>query len=961
MRRFLWIAAVLSVALPRVSSQAPRTEPWTIDDLVEIEEAGSFDIAPGGGSAVYVKSVPDAKTHRMRGKIFLVDLATGKSRPLTGGKDPERAPRFSPDGRRIAFLAARPDPAKKKSSGRSDREEDGDDGPKTQVHVLRLDGGEAVSVTDFPEGVTDFRFAAPERLVVAARERLSREEWERKEAEDETLVVEDRTGFAHAAVRLHVVDLEAAEGGTRRVSSGTDQIAALAVSPDGRLAVAAHQVSPTFEVDNREPPRIRIWDLASGTSREIFADRKSRPGFLAFSDDGRRIYAVGNRPTVDGEEMAGLTVAVEVDPATLATRDVPLDWPRALTETAVHPVTGGFLARLADGAAPRLALYAPGPDGAWTRRPVTGARAARIEGIVARPGTRRVVYRTSTASDPGGWYAADLEGAALVREVRLEVADDAFDGKVLARAEILRFPGAGDEEVEAILYHPHVRVEGGKHPLVLMTHGGPHAADYDHFMDRWAYAPNLYAQRGAYVLCVNYHGSSDYGLPFSESIRGRYFELELEDLCRGLAHVIAREPVDPSRLGLYGWSNGAILSINMLTLLPRFAPGHAFSFRACVAGAGDVNWTSDYGNCAFGVAFDDYYLGGPPWRRVETYVEKSPLFHAEKVTTPTLILFGTEDRAVPTSQGWEWYRALQQIGRAEVRFVLFPGEEHGLRDLRHRRRKLDEEMRFMDRHLFGGGPAPATPLVEGSPLWTALRSRSFARSGAALGRAVGTADGATVLVPETIPFGGVAIGRFEVTRAQWKAFDPATTVDPGTENLPMTGISFAEAEGYVAWLSRMTGLRFRLPTADEAGRLQESAGPEENTLEWWAGFEPGPDDATSLVELARAGLVGAEGATGLLLPAGSRPAGLLGPKGSREPVFDAGGNAAEWVVDEPEGGPESRPESRSASRPETREKGRAAGGHVFSSGDHAAGELRPPREVTGLRVVLDPRPAGGGR
>ena len=217
-------------------------------------------------------------------------------------------------------------------------------------------------------------------------------------------------------------------------------------------------------------------------------------------------------------------------------------------------------------------------------------------------------------------------------------------------------------------------------------------------LDAWSlgwtvYAP-LLAQRDAFVFRPNYHGSGHHGLDFVESVKGRYYELEVPDIVSGIDSLASAGTVDRDFLGVMGWSNGAILT-TQLTL------EHPELFRVAAPGAGDVNWTSDYGNCAFGVRFDRSYFKGAPWEYTEHYIQKSPLFEMPEVQTPILIHHGTEDRAVPYEQGWEYYRALQQIGNAPVRFLSYPGEPHGLGELSHQRRKVEEDLQWIDTYLFG--------------------------------------------------------------------------------------------------------------------------------------------------------------------------------------------------------------------------------------------------------------------
>src|SRR5262249_39184098 len=191
-------------------------------------------------------------------------------------------------------------------------------------------------------------------------------------------------------------------------------------------------------------------------------------------------------------------------------------------------------------------------------------------------------------------------------------------------------------------------------------------ADTDSWSERWSYAANLFCQRGAFVLKPNYHGSTGYGLAWLESIaHGKYLGPEVEDIEKGVDALIARGLANPKRLGLQGWSNGAILTNELITRTTRY--------RAASAGAGTVEYVSDWASCEFGDAFDRFYLGKSPLKDPQLYIRKSPFYRFGKVRTPTLIFFGTEDRVVHPQQGWAQYRALQQLGKSPVRFVLFPG------------------------------------------------------------------------------------------------------------------------------------------------------------------------------------------------------------------------------------------------------------------------------------------------
>ena len=348
-----------------------------------------------------------------------------------------------------------------------------------------------------------------------------------------------------------------------------------------------------------------------------------------------------------------------------------------------------------------------------------------------------------------------------------------------ARTEVVKWKGALDEEVEGVLYYPHHYVEGKKYPLILMIHGGPFGVDLDAWEEDWVKAPDLYCQRGAFVLRANYHGSANYGLAWAESIAaGKYYDLPLVDLERGVDALIARGLVDPDRLGVLGWSNGAILTSALAARTTRF--------KAAAAGAGGAEWVADWGTCEFGDEFDRYYFGKSPLEDPQLYLKLAPLYQFDKVRTPMLLFHGQDDRTVPVHDSWTQYRALQQLGKADVRLVLFPGEKHRLEKLAHQRRKLTEELAWFDKYLFLSPKEEDEALKPDSPLARALKLKGARRDGTHYG-----VPEKEILVPETVRFGDMQVGRFEVTRAEFARFDDKYAVAAGTENYPANGVPFA--------------------------------------------------------------------------------------------------------------------------------------------------------------------------
>lgn len=869
---------LLMVAVPLFAQES--SAPWTPEDFTGLLSVEGVELSADGRLALFELSHPDVKKDLRRTCLHLSRDGAEPRQILFAEEDCSGA-HIAPDGTAISFLSA-----KKPAPGQGPEDESDAEGEerREQLWLLRLDGGESRCLTSFPLGVSRAEWAGPRALLVVARERRSAREACAKESRDESLVVEGDQEWAAASEHVFRValDEDLAVAGITRLTDHAGRIAVLQVAPEGSRAVMVRITSPQHEADERDPPVVTLLDTASGAETPIFNERKNRPLEFSWQPDSRAFFALMPRSTDDGATTAAVLDLVRWQEQKVEVLD--LGWEPGAQPGSLVARNDGCLLILMQGCVPRPVRVRTGAALPQVEE-VSAEVSGHIHNWVAARDASRVLFVEGTAMQPDRWHVAALERAVLAAPELLFEPHDELAERRFAEARVIHWVGAAKERVEGLLFSP--PDAGSKAlPLVVMPHGGPFALDYDRFEEGYAYAPQLYCQRGARVLYVNYHGSSGYGLAFGESIRGRNYELELEDILTGVEALVSEGLVDAKALAVGGWSNGAILATALVSMADVFAPRFNFRFKVCVDGAGDVNWTSDYGNCAFGPVFDDFYMGGPPWKRSADYIRKSPLFHAEKVTTPTLIFFGTEDTAVPTEQGHEWHRALQQLGKAPVRFILFPGEEHGLRKPNSQLRKLNEEMAWMERHFFGTN-LEALPLAKGAPLELLL-----AQSARGAGAPGVPMNG--VLAPETVLFNGVHVGVHEVTLGQWQSVFPERQIPSGRENWPVTGITGAEASEYVARLAQRTGVAWRLLTLAEHEELPQ--GPDENTLAWWAGFEPAPAEARMLRERIQA--LPDQGTPPLLEAAGSRRGGVFHFAGKPLAIHDAGGNAAEWCLDE---------------------------------------------------------------
>lgn len=874
---------------------------WKAEDFVFTENAGQFRISPDCKWVVWVKNTADKEKDLRISNLYLSSLTDKKEIQLTRGEDDVSNPRWSPSGEMIAFMSSRALPKPKP------------DFAHNQLWLMNVGGGEPWHVTEFERGIQQFEWLDNNTILFSAEEDPSLYERNTKEKKDDSDIVDDETHTP--PVRLFKILVK--DKKVTRLTDNTDWIQFFEPSYDSKKAVAVARRELSYAWDEKTPPVTYIVDLNTGARTQIFPGRKLLPDRVRWARDNSGFYV--SAPFSDSPRFytASIQKLYFYDLASGSATEVNLDWERSIGFN-LEVTKDGFITLLDDGVHKKPARYTRNGS-TWSREWITGDHSQNYFDMVLGDDERTLLYEYTTASTPAQWFRAKLDGAQVGSPVQFTYLNPQYKNKTIAKTEVLHWKGANDDDVEGILFYPFNYEAGKKYPLVVATHGGPAGADHDQWSESWAYSQEMMNERGAFVLKTNYHGSSDYGLKWVESICcGHYYDLEIPDIEKGVDNLIAKGFVDPDKIGAVGWSNGSILSIQLSVTNPD-------RYKVIAVGAGDVEWISDWANVDFGESFDNYYFGKSPLEDPQLYLQKSPIFKMDRVKAPTLIFHGTIDRQVPTEQSWTYYRALYWLNKVPVKLVLFPGEAHGPRKLSHQVRKVSEEAAWFDKYLFKINPPENEAFKKGSPLDVALERRSIQKSGTNYGSTSGK-----VLVPEVVKRGDIEVGRFEVTRAQYAAFDKSYKVDAGTESYPANGVTFNQAKAYCAWLSKQTGQTFRLPNESEVTSLYKDRSGE-NTLDYWAGYSLNPEDAEKLEDKIK------------MLPGNApllREVGMFSGQGEdgEELIFDLGGNVAEWVI-------------------ASDGSGKTLGGSADRPSDSKARYRAADTEYTGLRVVRgEPKP-----
>ncbi len=664
-RRLLALAAAFGAG----AAIAAEPRVLALDDLARVAEVAAPVLSPDGAWVVYVVARETPRHDKLASELWLVRYDGAGRVRLTRGEAHDTHPRFSPDGRWIAFLSDRPT----RAGG-------------TQVWLIARDGGRPRVLTEFKGGVADFAWAPDaRRLAVIAgddppdwRDPLDPTAAKRPPAPiviDRFQFKEDRAGYL-TAERRHLYTFELATRRATLLTPGAHDEWFPAWSPDGRTI--AYVSKRGADPDRHFAYHIFLIEPVAGAVERPLTDGEASDADpyweseLRFSPDGTELAFL----RADEAHWLGYApwqLAV-VDLASGRVRlPAPID--RCFFKPKWSADGRAILALVEERRTIRLSRIELA-DGAIT--PLTGG--ARLDGDFDVVGARLVVLSSDDAH-PAEVYALDDTGA---RDLSAANADW-LAGIALQPVEDLEFAGSGGEPVDGYLLRPRGFVAGHRYPTILRVHGGPVWQFYHEFQFDW----QLYAARGYAVIAANPHGSSGRGLDYARAIYADWGHRDVADELALVDRAVALGVADPARFGVGGWSYGGILTDYLIASDPRF--------RAAVSGAGVGDVLAMYGSDEY-VREYEHELG-TPWQHPEAYLRLSyPFLHADRIRTPTLFLCAERDFNVPCAGAEQMYQALRSLGIA-TRLVIYPGQYHELDVPAYRRDRLERSLDWYDRHL----------------------------------------------------------------------------------------------------------------------------------------------------------------------------------------------------------------------------------------------------------------------
>lgn len=664
------LLAATALVFATMPAQANRL--LTFDDLYQVHDVDDPQISPDGKWVAYTVESVNAKADKHETHLWMASFDGSKTVQLTSRpKETEDHPRWSPDGRYLAFLSGRTD----------DKQND-------QIWLMDRLGGEAQKITDFKGGVDDFSWSPDGKhlAIIATDEDKDAVDPDDKDKTQKPIVI-DRFAFMQdvlgyqTTLRDHLYLFDVASHKSDILTPGAYYEELPAWSPDGKSIAFVSKRQKDFDRnDNWDIFVIAAQKGATAHAVTTYAGNDNGPGSfdtgsnLAWSPDGKFIaYWQGGDPKLIEYASNKLAIVPAAGGA-----------PKILTPTLDRNVAGPVWAddgksisfMVEDDRAQYLARVST--SGGPVQPIVTGR-----EEISAFTGSHgRYALLVNTLQAPPEVYAWD--GKTPPRQISHQ--NEWLKGVNLAQVQEIAFKSKDGTDVHGFLMKP-PGASGGHLPTILRIHGGPQSQFPDEFSFEW----QILAAHGYAVVAANPRGSTGRGQAYCAAIFANWGGPDVQDELAAVDYAVKTGVADPNRLGVGGWSYGGMLT--------NYVIASDTHFKAATSGASIADILGGYGNDEYASDYEAEL--GVPWKNTATWEKVSyPFLHADRIKTPTLFLGGDLDMNVPLHNGEQMYQAEKSMG-LDTELIIYPGQYHGLTVPSYLKDREQRYVAWYDKHLKG--------------------------------------------------------------------------------------------------------------------------------------------------------------------------------------------------------------------------------------------------------------------
>ena len=651
MKRFVIAISILLLAFAAGANAQNR---FAVEDLLKVRRVSDPQVSPDGRQVAFVVGDVDLDANRVVNQIYLIPVGGGSAKQLTSGTSSASAPRWSPDGKKIAFTTG------------------------GQIWVMDDDGDDKKQLTKIATGAGGTVWSPDGNWIAFTSEvypdcnddECNKQKDEAAEKSKVKAHITERLLYRHwnewrDVKRSHVFVVSAKGGNARDLTPGDFDSPPYAASsnvdysfsPDGKeLAFVKNPDKVEATSTNSD---IYVIALSGGTPRNITSRNRGYDATPVYTKDGRSIIY---RSQATAGFEADRWRLMKYDRASGASTEIVRGFDQQVDEFVLTP-DGDSVYFVAGERGHHPIFKVPTSGGAATR--VVGDVFATNLNITSDG--RALVFAHSTLAAPPEIYRANQDGGDLTALTTMN--RDLMSRSNLPAAQEMEWTGALGAKVHGFLVKPVDFDANKKYPLVVLIHGGPQGAWNDSWSYRWN--PQVFANNGYIVFAPNPRGSTGYGQKFVNEISGDWGGKVYTDLMNGVAEVIRRNKfIDRNRIGAAGASYGGYM-VNWIEGHNNDPRAH---FKVLVSHDGVYNLTSMYGGTEE-LWFPEWEFKGTPWTNKAMYERWSPHNFVANFKTPILVIHGELDYRVPIGEGLQLFTAVQRRG-VDSKLLIFPDEGH---------------------------------------------------------------------------------------------------------------------------------------------------------------------------------------------------------------------------------------------------------------------------------------------
>ena len=629
---------LLSITLYFISFTLSAQDIWSPLESMKIKSISQTEISNDGKSIAYVVREPimEDKKSEYLSQIWVIDTESKENIQYTFNQKSSSSPKFSPDGKKIAFLSSR--------SG------------KNQIWIMNTLGGEARMLTKEKKGVRSIKWSPDGKMISFLKSDDDTED-EIKSKENKTDVILVDKNFKYS----HIYSYHFDEDTVTKVTSGNYSVNSFDYSPNGKKIIFSHQEDTNINTGFINTD-ISVID-SDGKNLRLLVDRPGRDGNPIFSGDGNKFAFISSGGK---QESIGLGDVFVYDLKNDVINKLANTFNRSSNIISWTSDDENLIISESVKTTGQLLLLPTNGDGytSWSKKKYNNGV---ISSVVKSKFSEKIVLCYENLNTPVEVYISETNKPSF------EKLSDINNLKYpkLSKTEIISWKSYDGKEIEGILTYPKNYKKGSKYPVILQIHGGPAGVFSERFNGRpGIYMTEYFSEKGYITIKPNPRGSTGYGKEFRYANYKDWGFGDYEDVVSGVDKVIEMGIGDPDRQFVMGWSYGGYLTSFIVTKTNRF--------KAASMGAGLPNLIS----MVTTTDIQDYlvaHMGAEFWEDYDTYEKHSAIYQIKNTKTPTQIIHGSNDLRVPFTQGQEFYRALDRLG-VDTEMVVYPRTPHGPRE-----------------------------------------------------------------------------------------------------------------------------------------------------------------------------------------------------------------------------------------------------------------------------------------